>query len=103
MFIGKVRGNVVTSQKVQQMTGWKMLMVEPICVNAKGDDWTATGKTFVAVDAIGAGFDDLVLVTQGSSARMTEGTSDAPIDAVVVGIIDSAYAAGKPVYRKDSS
>ncbi|MGC9455522.1 MAG: EutN/CcmL family microcompartment protein [Phycisphaerae bacterium] len=102
MFIGRVRGNVVTTQKVVQITGRKMLLVEPICVNAAGDDWTATGKTFVAVDAVGAGFDELVLVTQGSSARMTEGMGDAPVDAVVVGIIDSVHALSKRLYKKES-
>jgi ethanolamine utilization protein EutN len=59
-----------------------------------------TGRCFVAVDSIGAGTDDLVLVTQGSSARMTETTSDAPIDAVVVGIIDTVGVLGGLIYRK---
>ena len=52
------------------------------------------------MDSIGAGAGDLVLVTQGSSARMTEGTSDAPVDAVVIGIIDTVGVAGKTVYSK---
>jgi len=57
----------------------------------------------VAVDSIGAGQDDLVLITQGSSARLTDTTSDAPVDCVVVGIIDSVHVLDNEVYRKSKS
>ena len=102
MFIAKVRGNVVTTQKVQNMAGRKLLVIEPLRVDEAGKDLTPTGKCFVAVDSIGAGTDDLVLVTQGSSARMTETTADAPIDCVVIGIIDNIDVQGSKVYKKDS-
>lgn len=102
MFIARVRGNVVTTQKVPKMTGRKLLIIEPLRVDEKGGALTPTGRCFVGVDSIGAGTDDLVLVTQGSSARMTEGTSDAPVDCVVVGIIDSIGVLGETVYRKDA-
>jgi len=100
MFIARVRGNVVTTQKVVKMTGRKLLMIEPLRVEEDGGEMKPTGRCFVAVDSIGAGTDDLVLVTQGSSARMTETTSDAPVDAVVVGIIDTITVLGDLVYRK---
>ncbi len=100
MFIARVRGNVVTTQKAAKMAGRKLLVIEPLRVPEDGDDFTPTGRTFVAVDSIGAGEDDLVLVTQGSSARMTEGTSDAPVDSVVIGIIDTVGVAGKPFYSR---
>ena len=100
MFIARVRGNVVTTQKVQKMTGRKLLIIEPLRVDEKGEGMAPTGRCFVSVDSIGAGTDDLVLVTQGSSARMTEGTSDAPVDCVVIGIIDNVDVLGRQVYCK---
>ncbi len=103
MFIAKVRGNVVTTQKVQKMTSRKLLIVEPMRVAEDGKGLAGTGRTFVAVDTLSAGEDDLVLITQGSSARMTDGTSDAPVDCVIIGIIDSVHAAANEVYRKDQA
>lgn len=103
MFIAKVRGNVVTTQKVEPMLGRKLLIVEPLCVDEPGDDLFSTNKSFVAVDAVGAGADDMVLVTQGSSARMTHGMGDAPVDCVIIGIIDTIGVAGKKIYRKSES
>ena len=102
MFIARVRGNVVTTQKVAKMAGRKLLIIEPLRVDEAGRKLDPTGRCFVAVDSIGAGTDDLVLVTQGSSARMTDTTSDAPVDAVVIGILDSATVLDKTIYRKNS-
>ena len=87
MFIARVRGNVVTTQKVTKMAARKLLVVEPMRMDADGKGLTPAGRTFVAVDNLGAGVDDLVLITQGSSARMTDGTGDAPVDCVVIGIV----------------
>jgi microcompartment protein CcmK/EutM len=100
MFIARVRGNVVATQKIKTMTGRKLLIVEPLRVDEEGGAIVPTGRCFVAVDSIGAGTDDMVLVTQGSSARMTEATSDSPVDCVVIGIVDSVTALDKTVYRK---
>ena len=102
MFIAKVKGNVVTSQKVQAMTGRKLLIIEPVRVQEEGDEMNPTGQCMVAVDSLGAGTDDLVLVTQGSSARMTDTTSDAPVDCVVIGIIDTVNALGRQVHTKNA-
>ncbi len=100
MFIARVRGNVVTTHKVEKMMGRKLMIVEPLCVDAKGEKMCPNGKSFVAVDSLGAGTDDIVLVTQGSSARMTEGISDAPVDCVIIGIIDTVGVSGREIYRK---
>jgi ethanolamine utilization protein EutN len=100
MFIARVRGNVVTSHKVPKMAAKKLLIIEPLQVDEKGKDFKFTGRCFVAVDAIDAGVDDLVLVTQGSSARMTYFTSDAPVDCVVIGIIDTVCVMGQTMYKK---
>ena len=102
MFIAKVRGNVVATQKVSKMTGRKLLVVEPLRVDEAGKDFTHTGMCFVAVDYIDAGAGDIVLVTQGSSARMTEGTSEAPVDCVVIGIVDTVTITGDTMYRKNA-
>ena len=101
MFIAMVKGNVVTTQKVAKMAARKLLIVEPLRVEAGKKGFTPTGRTFVAVDNIDAGTGDVVLVTQGSSARMTEATSDAPVDCVVTGIIDSVTVGGETTYRKN--
>jgi ethanolamine utilization protein EutN len=101
MFIARVKGNVVTTQKVPTMTGRKLLIVEPMRVAEDDKSINPTNRTLVAVDSIGAGTDDLVLVTQGSSARMTESTSDSPVDCVVIGIIDTVTALGEMIYVKD--
>jgi len=100
MFIAKVKGNVVTTHKVDKMAGKKLLVVEPLQVDDAAGQLRPTGRCLVAVDNIDAGVDDIVLVTQGSSARMTEATSDAPVDCVVIGIVDTVSAMGKSVYHK---
>ena len=101
MFVARVTGSVVSTQKVESMVGHKLLVVEPYRLEAKKrESLTTTGRTFVAVDTLGAGVDDFVLLTQGSSARMTEGTSKLPIDAVVVGIVDQVHVDNGCVYRR---
>ena len=102
MFIGRVRGNLVTTQKVETMTGRTLLIVEPLRVDEKGKKLFGTERCFVAVDSMGAGTEDLVLVTQGSSARMTPQTAKAPVDCVVIGIVDTVFADASEVYRKGS-
>jgi ethanolamine utilization protein EutN len=88
MFIGRVTGAVVASHQDDRMGGAKLLLVEPRLASPEQPDQLAsTGKTLVAVDTLGAGRGEYVLVTQGSSARLTAFTEQMPVDAVVVGII----------------
>ena len=101
MFIAKVRGSVVTTQKIVKMTGKKLLVVEPMRVDDKTGELIPTGRSFVAVDQLGAGLDEMVLITQGSSSRMTDFTNDAPVDCVIIGIVDSVTAAEKEIFKKD--
>jgi ethanolamine utilization protein EutN len=101
MFIGKVTGSVVASQKVKSVTGRKLLLVQ--AMNVKGDAPGAletTGRTAVAIDTVGAGEGELVLVTQGSSARLTESTGNVPTDAVIIGIIDAIQMRDQEIYKK---
>lgn len=99
MFIGKVTGSLVATQKVASMTGHKLLMVEPYRVDEKTRDRLApTGRTFVVVDTLGAGVGQMVLVCQGSSARLTPETEKLPIDAVVIGLVDTVDLAGNVIF-----
>jgi len=90
MFIAKVVGSVVSTQKVETMVGHKLLVIEPYRINPETRaDMMTTGRTLIAVDTMGAGENEYVLVVQGSSARMTPETKNLPVDAVIIGIIDS--------------
>jgi microcompartment protein CcmK/EutM len=102
MFVAKVTGSLVSTQKVSSMVGYKLLVVEPYRVEAtKRDSLVTTGRTFVAVDTLGAGVGDFVLLTQGSSARMTPETKNMPIDAVVIGIVDTVHVDQGCVYSRE--
>jgi ethanolamine utilization protein EutN len=99
MFLARVTGHVVATQKDKSLNGQKLFVVEPL--NVKYDDSGSpaslgnTGRAIVAIDVVGAGEGQLVLIVQGSSARMTDVTKNMPADAVIVGIVDSAMYAGK--------
>jgi ethanolamine utilization protein EutN len=104
MFIARVTGSVVSTQKVAAMTGHKLLVVEPYRLEDKQrKSLVTTGRTFIAVDTLGAGEDDYVLITQGSSARLTPETKELPIDAVVIGIVDTVHIGKQPVYARNES
>ena len=102
MFVAKVTGSLVSTQKVATMVGYKLLIVEPYRLEPKQrKSLTTTGRTFVAVDTLGAGEGEYVLITQGSSARLTAETKNMPIDCVVVGIIDQVHVDNFKVYSKE--
>ena len=84
MLIARILGTVVASQKDERLKGKKLLIVRP--VNLDGTD--ASGYV-VAVDTVGAGYHERVLVVAGSSARLAEGMKDVPVDAAIVGVIDT--------------
>ena len=101
MFVARVTGSVVSTQKVESMVGYKLLVVEPYRLEAeKRASLSTTGRTFVAVDMLGAGEGEYVLITQGSSARLTPETKDMPIDTVVVGIVDQVTVDQASVYTR---
>ncbi|TWT92049.1 EutN/CcmL family microcompartment protein [Stieleria varia] len=103
MFIARVTGSVVSSTKVSSMTGHKLMVVEPYRLEEKKrKSLVTTGRTFIAVDTLGAGENDYVLVVQGSSARLTPETKELPIDAMIIGIVDQVHIDKASVYaRKD--
>ncbi len=93
MFIAKVIGNVVSTQKDAKFRGMKLLLVQPYV--SRSGKLEVSGSSVVAVDSVGAGVNECVLFTQGSSARLTPTTKDTPVDAVIVGIVDSIDVDGK--------
>ena len=104
MFVGKVTGSIVSTQKVDAMVGHKMLIVEPYRLDGETrDGMKTTGRTFIAVDTVGAGEGEYVLVVQGSSARLTPETKNLPVDAVIIGIVDTVHVEHKCVYSKEQN
>lgn len=103
MFIAKVTGSLVATQKVASVVGYKLLIVEPYRLEPESrKTLTTTGRTFVSVDLMGAGVGDYVLITQGSSARLTPETKNMPIDTVVVGIVDQVHVEQACVYSREN-
>lgn len=103
MLVAKVTGSLVSTQKVDSMVGHKALMVEPYRVDPETRrSLKGTGRTFVAVDTVGAGEGEFVLITQGSSARLTPQTKSLPVDTVIIGIIDSVHVDHRCVYDKEN-
>lgn len=84
MIIGKVVGTVVSTRKHDELVGGKFLIVDPL------EKMTAcAGDRLVAVDSVGAGINDIVLVSTGSAARLAwSRNAEAPVDACIVGIVD---------------
>jgi ethanolamine utilization protein EutN len=95
MFLARVIGSVVSTKKDETMRGQKLLLLRPMLVDeAKPAQFRAGANTIVAVDTLGAGSGDLVLFCQGSSARQASGMKALPIDAAVVGLVDSVEVLG---------
>ena len=99
MFLSRVTGTVVATQKVASMTGHRLLTVEPLRVDPQQRDrLVGTGRTFVVVDTVGAGLDEMVLIVQGSSARMCPETEKLPVDSCIIGIVDSVNVENKTIF-----
>jgi ethanolamine utilization protein EutN len=96
MVIAKVVGSAVATLKHELLKTNKLLLVRP--ADPEGN---ATGETFLALDLVGAGEGELVIVSQGSSARMATGHNASPADAAIVGILDSLRVEGTTVFRKE--
>ena len=99
MFLARVEGSVVATKKDAGMSGRKLLLMRPQLVDENDPAQFRPGKnTIVAVDSVGAGQGELVMFAQGSSARLAPNMKSAPVDAVVVGIVDSVDALGQVIY-----
>jgi ethanolamine utilization protein EutN len=103
MFLARVEGSVVATKKDAAMSGRKLLVLRPQLVDDKDPTRFRAGvNTIVAVDSVGAGIGELVLFCQGSSARLAGGLKEAPVDAVIIGIVDSVDVLGTQVYNARS-
>ncbi len=96
MLIAKVMGSAVATLKHDLLQTTKLLLVSP--ADAAGN---VTGQPFLAVDLVGAGEGELVMVSQGSSARVATGNNASPADAAIVGILDSLQSEGAVSFRKE--
>ena len=103
MVVAKVIGEIVSSVKVDRLVGQKFLLVEIQRIEHNENDCTMipTGSTLVVNDPLGAGRGEIVLVVQGSSARMTDLTSKLPTDGLIIGIVDSISVESNNVFQKD--
>jgi ethanolamine utilization protein EutN len=96
MQLGKVLGTVVASQKQGKLGGLKLLMIQDM-----DHEGRLLATTRVAGDTVGAGVGETVLITSGSSSRFTSLTNDAPVDDIVVGIVDAIDLGNRRVYDKE--
>jgi microcompartment protein CcmK/EutM len=95
MLLGRVAGTLVSSRKEELLEGMKFLVVRQLDM-----DNEETGGYVVAVDAVGAGVDEVVMYASGSSARQTALTKDKPCDAVIMAIVDTWEVNGDTKYQK---
>jgi microcompartment protein CcmK/EutM len=96
MLMGRVVGTVVSTQKDEGMVGFKLLVVQNVDLEMK-----PTSSYVIACDSVGAGLDEIVIVVQGSSARLTDNTKNKPVDAAVICIVDSVEVDGRMTYLKN--
>src|SRR5438445_10332527 len=100
MYLARVEGTVDATKKDPSMGGRKLLLLRPQLVDDKDPTKFRPGtNTIIAVDSVGAGIGELVMICQGSSARLAPNLKDAPVDAVIIGIVDTVDVLGKEIYN----
>jgi len=99
MFLARIIGSVVSTKKDETMKGSKLVVLRPLLIDESNPAQFRNGpNTIVAVDSLGAGLDEVVLFCQGSSARQASGMKALPIDAVIVGIVDTVEVLHAKIY-----
>ena len=102
MILAKVEGSVVATKKNAKMTGTKFLVIRPLVIDSPAAKELRLGQsTLVASDSLGAGEGDCVLVVQGSSARLAAEDKNSPVDAVVIGIVDTVDLGKRILYKAE--
>lgn len=96
MYAARVIGTVVCTTKDEKLSGRKMQVVQPVNLLTLKDE----GKPAVAIDTVGAGITEVVLVVGGSSARQTQLTNNSPVDATIMAIVDYIDIEGSKVFDK---
>ncbi|WP_151737128.1 EutN/CcmL family microcompartment protein ['Paenibacillus yunnanensis' Narsing Rao et al. 2020] len=84
MMLGRITGHVVATRKDEHLIGTKLLIVQPIL-----PDGAPAGQPLVAVDTVGAGIGEMIIYAVGSVASRAAQHPDAPVDAAIIGIVDS--------------
>ena len=95
MRIAYIIGTAVATMKDGRLHGHRLLLAREADLEGKPH-----GQPFVAVDTVDAGPGDLVVITEGSSARQTDLTQNLPVDAVVVGVLDTLASHGQVTFQK---
>jgi carbon dioxide concentrating mechanism protein CcmL len=98
MQLGRVVGTVVSTIKASGLTSYKLLLVSPF--DSRVDGGECDDMPFVAVDLIGAGESDVVLVSQGSAARVPDGAANVPTDAAIIAIVETVRFGDQATYSK---
>ena len=89
----------MATKKGNSLSGRKLLLVRPQLVDEKDPTKFRAGtNTIIAVDSVGAGIGEMVMFCQGSSARMAPGMKEVPVDAVIIGIVDTVDVFGKQIF-----
>lgn len=96
MQLARVKGSVVSTNKAEKLYGLKLLVVQPIDI----ETWKEKPGLLVAIDAVGAGQGEVVMLVGGSSSRMTQVTENKPVDQTIVAIIDSVDVNGTRLFEK---
>jgi ethanolamine utilization protein EutN len=96
VILGTVVGQVVCTQKDPSLLGKKILVVQPLRL----DEMKSSGQPIVALDSIGAGEGEVVMVVGGSSARFASDFSKTTVDQSIVAIVDSVEIRGSLVFKK---
>lgn len=96
MLLVKIVGSLVATQKDPKLDGSKLLIAKEIRL-----DGTMTDTYHVAVDTVGAGYGEVVVIVRGSSARMTDFTGNKPVDSAIIAIVDEIEVNDKIVWKKD--
>ena len=98
MELGRVEGTIVSTAKAGRLKGYKLLLV-----NLIGPDTKPSSNYVVAVDSVGAGVGEVVIVVRGSSARQVDQLANVPTDTSIVAIVDSIELKGNLVFHKSNS
>ena len=98
MELGRVEGTIVSTAKAGRLKGFKLLLV-----NLIGPDTKPSSNYVVAVDSVGAGVGEVVIVVRGSSARQVDQLANVPTDTSIVAIVDSIELKGNLVFHKSNS
>ena len=98
MQLARVKGTVVSTNKAEKLNGLKLQLIKPIDI----ETWQEKGGLLVAIDAVGAGEGEVVMVVSGSSSRQTAVTEGKPVDLSIVAIIDSVDVNGSRIFEKFS-